>query len=464
MAEPVTVPETKVTRLAWLIIGLTVFIFGLTLTLVTFHLRGVVRDQIVRQDGDLLFAATKMQQFAQKSGESDDPAELFVNVLEASEFREVIGVRLFSTNGTVVTVFPEGTLPGKVAESDLELLKQSQNVSHFRKAAKLSEIAESPSEEVVPIVEAFIPLVNKGIFLGAAEFIIDGENVAAAFADLDRHLAMYAAMLFLGAGFVLVVALGWAFGRLARANSLLAERTANLLRANHELTLSAKTSALGAVTAHLLHELKNPLCGLQTFVSIRSMEGQTDPAWQLVAESTQRMHAMITEVVRILQEENRGPEYELSPREVITVVADKLKSAADIEVEINAECDGLLSSKDGNLIVLIMSNLIQNAVQAMANGGAIELSVRVESEQLVFAVRDTGPGIPEKLRAALFTPVKSNKSGGTGVGLAISHELARHLGGDLLLASSSPAGSVFELRLPEKFLKRDATTKEALFQ
>jgi signal transduction histidine kinase len=228
-----------------------------------------------------------------------------------------------------------------------------------------------------------------------------------------------------------------------------------LLRANHELTLAAKTSALGAVTAHLLHELKNPLFGLQSFVSVRSVQDEDDTDWLTVAQSTQRMHKMISDVVAILQEENHGAEYELSLREVLEVVVGKLQScdtAKSVQMTVKAGYQGLLSSKDGNLIVLILTNLAQNALQAMPDGGAIEFSAFLDREQVVFSVEDTGPGIPEHIRKSLFTPIKSSKRGGTGVGLAISHQLARHLGGELLLARTSSSGSVFQLRLAEATL------------
>jgi len=69
-----------------------------------------------------------------------------------------------------------------------------------------------------------------------------------------------------------------------------------------------------------------------------------------------------------------------------------------------------------------------------------------------FEVRDEGTGVPAHLLAKLFTPLRSPKSGGHGIGLAIGRQLANHLGAVLELKTSSPTGSVFELRLPRSRL------------
>jgi two-component system nitrogen regulation sensor histidine kinase GlnL len=65
-------------------------------------------------------------------------------------------------------------------------------------------------------------------------------------------------------------------------------------------------------------------------------------------------------------------------------------------------------------------------------------------------MRDEGPGIPPELAATLFAPCKSSKEGGSGIGLAISQQLANHLGAGLELARNSPHGCVFVLTVPLK--------------
>ena len=77
----------------------------------------------------------------------------------------------------------------------------------------------------------------------------------------------------------------------------------------------------------------------------------------------------------------------------------------------------------------------------------MHLSVIETTQTLVCEVADEGPGLPELLVAKLFTPCRSTK-GSSGLGLAISKQLANQLGGQLTLKKTGPAGSVFALELP----------------
>ncbi len=72
---------------------------------------------------------------------------------------------------------------------------------------------------------------------------------------------------------------------------------------------------------------------------------------------------------------------------------------------------------------------------------------------MVMEVQDEGTGVPPGIAARLFTPCSSTKQGGSGIGLAISHQLARHLGAELDLKQSSPQGCIFRLVLPRRSRK-----------
>jgi C4-dicarboxylate-specific signal transduction histidine kinase len=71
-----------------------------------------------------------------------------------------------------------------------------------------------------------------------------------------------------------------------------------------------------------------------------------------------------------------------------------------------------------------------------------------EAGRVEFLVRDRGPGLPPAVQSQLFRPVRSDKRGGGGVGLAISLRLARHAGGNLELVRSDERGTEFRLSVP----------------
>jgi signal transduction histidine kinase len=97
---------------------------------------------------------------------------------------------------------------------------------------------------------------------------------------------------------------------------------------------------------------------------------------------------------------------------------------------------------------LVLANVGSNALEAAAPGGQVTLRAVENHGSLIIEVEDDGPGLPEALRAQVFRPVRSTKPGGGGIGLAISHELARHAGGALELVSTGKGGTVFRLRVP----------------
>jgi signal transduction histidine kinase len=243
------------------------------------------------------------------------------------------------------------------------------------------------------------------------------------------------------------------FQRLQLKHRQLAGRTRDLLRANEELARAARTSAIGSVAAHLIHGLKNPLSGLHQFVrgQTSSPAAGDDPAWHDAVASTRRMQEMVAEVVRVLREEEQGDAYELSLAELGSVVRQRLEPhlrELGVSLSLATSGDGALDNRQANLVTLILTNLLQNAVHATPRGGMVTLEMKGRQGRVQFRVSDQGGGLPEAIRRDLFAPCRSTRDGGTGIGLAISRQLAGHLGAELQLESSSPTGTVFVLELP----------------
>jgi PAS domain S-box-containing protein len=109
---------------------------------------------------------------------------------------------------------------------------------------------------------------------------------------------------------------------------------------------------------------------------------------------------------------------------------------------------------DREKVQQIIVNLLANAVKFTPTGGAVDLDWRIEDESLLVRVRDTGSGVPEDKLDQIFEPFVQLRapgtvpSGGTGLGLPISRDLARAMGGDVSATSTIGVGSVFTLTLP----------------
>ena len=387
----------------------------------------------------------------------DEPAGQLPVILQASRLKDLIAAtRLFDAEGQFVAALPENVVDATVSAQDLLELRRLQPVSHYHAAARLTGLfwpattEPSSAQDTCPLLEVLVPLhrPEESRLLGIAQFILYGQSIAREFQALDRNVLNYGLIAFLTGGLIIVTGLAWAFRRLQQMNRLLEERTATLLAANQELALAAKISAVGAVTAHLIHGLKNPLSGLQTFVAQR---GESDTDWLDATETARRMQAMISEVVQVLREEQGSSVYELSLAELAEIIVAKwgpVARLAGVQLQTRLAAEGALTNRVANLVILILGNLIQNAAQATAPGKNINLVFSTKEEQFIFEVADEGPGLPPDVLKSLFSPCPSTKEGGCGIGLAISKQLAKHIGAELQLKSSVATGCSFTLTLP----------------
>jgi signal transduction histidine kinase len=464
IATPIERPIQRSRWVSFLVIGLALAVLGGTLAWSAFDLRTHIRAQITQRDGGILDAVTTMQHLNdQTSGETlaslADAGEQFQLALKVSRLRNVLGVRLYAADGKFVNAFPAYITEAALRTSDLAQLKNLQPVSYFSARTRMEEqdlLAETNSPAAALLfVEVPLRADDQKHLAGVIQFLMDGSSIAVQYADLDQNLALKFSAAFIVGATILLAGLGLALRRVQRANQKLAERTGNLLQANRELALAARTSAVGAVASHLIHGLKNPLSGLHNFVHAHNSENgnSSDTEWQTALSTAQRMEALINRVVCVLQERQSGVEYEISITELIGMLTQKAKILADttgVRFEAKVLFDRMLSNRDADLILLILENLVQNGIEATSTGKNVEVCVVGDASAVIFEVRDHGSGLPPGMETQLFMPCTSGKKGGGGIGLAISRQLAQSLGAKLELAVNSSTGCKFRLVVPRQ--------------
>lgn len=456
-------PQTR--RAFALGVGLALAVLAATVLAGVWYVRGLVREQIAQRDAEALHATTLMEQLDAASLNGNevrtDEQIGFDAAILASRLKGVMGIRFFDPDGKFRDSFPATILPLPLGPSALAAVRTLKPQSRFRPDTRLSSVFiylpqfATGTVVRVPTLEVTVPLHQRNAdkLAGAAQFILDGQSIAGEYDRLDQRLMQIAVGTFVVAGAVLVMMLWPAFRRMEKLNRALALRGERLQRANEELALAARASAVGAVSAHLMHGLKNPLASLSEFVS-RGGNGNATSAnedWQDALTASRRMQSLVEQTLEVLGDARGEPTYELSVKELVADVRKRVAVAADrrgVTVTAEAEGDCTLSSRTANLARLVLVNLLENAVAATPAGRMVSLRVARETGDLCFRVRDEGPGFPDHLREHLFLPCKSTREGGSGIGLAISKQIADHLGAKLELEESSARGCGFRLELP----------------
>ena len=449
---------------AWFTLGMALAVLAFMVGFGAVHLRLHLREHLVNRDGEILYTVALARQYANGAGSNltrriNIPADQLGLALDISRMREdTLAVRLFDCEGRFVTAVPPTVEPKTLPADELEVLRRLQPASRFHEQAKVNEQflavdSGTSSNETMPLLEVNIPIHARGQtqLLAAAQLLVDGRPLIREYARIDQHLWWIALGLYVGGAAFLSAVLVWAYRRLRRAHQQLEDRTARLLRANHELSLAAKTSALGSVTAHLIHGLSNPLANLQHLLTTQHTNTKSGADMKTVADATHRMQQLVDEVVRVLGEERVGEQYELSLEELADVLRHKLAPAADtarVAFAVRAHADATLNNRTANLTLLILENLVHNALKVSVPGRAVKVEFDPATDGGVScSITDEGPGLPADLLPRLFTPCRSTH-GGSGLGLAISKQLANQLGAELALKESTPSGCVFTLRLP----------------
>ncbi len=443
----------------------TLGVLVLLVTGLTWRLRSRLRAEVLQREAEAIYAVAAMEISAAEGraaalATGDETALLFTAALQSSRLRGVMALQLFDPSGGLREALPE---VGKIsAEARWWSPALEKPVVRYHPRGPLEEVfgaTVEPGAEPsrVPLVEIVAPLRanrNSAPLLGAARYWVDGAPVAAEFARMDRSLFWQAALAWVGAAAAVALVLAWALARLAESSRRLAAQSEDLARANQELDFAAKTGALGAISAHLIHGLKNPLAGLEGFVS--DPEGAGRPhggeAWRAAVETTRRLRALVQEVATVLRDEREGSaDHRVPVAELLAVVQARAAAAAaetGVTLAVSAPEAASIAARVSNLAGLILANLLTNSIEASSRGAQVTVTASVVEKRIEFIVADSGGGLSPAVRAALFQSVRSTKRHGGGVGLAISRRLARHAGGELELAYSDRNGAAFRLSVP----------------
>ena len=229
--------------------------------------------------------------------------------------------------------------------------------------------------------------------------------------------------------------------------------------------VEALSRAKSQFLASMSHELRTPLNAIGGYAELIEMGlggAVTDQQREYLSRirtSQQHLLRIINDLLNYSRIESGKLEYEKVPVslpgviETVTAMIAPQATGKGITLE-TPPCAEATATGDRLKIEQVVLNLLSNAVKFTPSGGRITVACRISGKQAMLTVTDTGPGIPADRTEDIFEPFvqlgRSLSSGheGAGLGLAISRDLARNMGGDITVETRAGKGATFTLSLP----------------
>jgi signal transduction histidine kinase len=302
-----------------------------------------------------------------------------------------------------------------------------------------------------------VPLVAEGKKMGAvlADNFVTRRLITSADVRLLETFASQAALAILNASL---------HERLRRRLSQLEEAYDELSRTHLQILRAETQVALGGLAGTLVHDLRAPLVSIGLMARRAASEtAEGEPVRETleqIAEKVLETEEYLKDLARSAQREARNAE----PVDLAGLVTDALELLRglmmNLDVDVIAEFNHGDVNACGSKVEYrqMILNLLQNALEAMPEGGTLTVGTRTgqfragqtttDDSAILVSVEDTGTGVPEEARARLFSAFYTTKPGGSGLGLLTAKRIVSDWGGQIDFESEEGKGTCFTVTLP----------------
>jgi PAS domain S-box-containing protein len=248
-----------------------------------------------------------------------------------------------------------------------------------------------------------------------------------------------------------------------RGNDAILVNIVDLTRAKETerlLRIQDKMTSLGHVATGIAHEIRNPLSGINIYLSTLDRMHEQSEGLEKTSEILKKIQSAsekIESVIKRVMDFSKPSEPEFAMTNINKPIEEAIELASvalrksGVAITKALAADLPLCNADPHMIEQVILNLITNAAEAMKNFEAekkIRISSSAENGLIRVTVADSGPGVPEKERGKIFDPFFTTKNGSPGIGLSISHRIIADHGGTMRVFTSKWGGAEFMIEIP----------------
>lgn len=240
---------------------------------------------------------------------------------------------------------------------------------------------------------------------------------------------------------------------MARQIAALETVTEELEKSKNLLVAAERTSAIGDVSAQLLHSIRNPLTSIGG-TSRLLQKKMTDPGLsnflQIITDEASKIETLLEDLFSFVEDDD----ITLAPHDVYALLRKSVMifyptmKSHKILYEFSLEGESAILQLDEKKIRQVFVHLIRNAIEAMSGGGKLLLSGKQLGTSVSITISDTGKGIPDAILPLVTNPFYTTKMYGNGMGLAIVEQIVSAHGGQLQLINASGSGTQATITLP----------------
>jgi signal transduction histidine kinase len=308
---------------------------------------------------------------------------------------------------------------------------------------------------------AVVPLLVRGNLAGVilADNFINRKPIGEADLSLLKTFAGYAGV---------ALERSHLFEELRESVTKLQSANENLKANQQKLLHAEKLSAIGELAAYVSHEIRNPLVAIgglaRSLLKDQVDTPETAETLEIIVSEVSRLEKFLRDTLDFVKPRTTRPvgvDLGVILKETLAPFRNELVRYG-IEPELDLGKESVHCFLDPDLLRHAVSNLLKNAIEAMASGGRLYLGIERLSATVAIRVGDTGHGIPHEVQARIFDPFFTTKSDGTGLGLTLATQNVRSLGGQIEIEKNPAWKTLFKVTLPlDEGLNRNSHRSQA---